>query len=138
MVKLLLLFFFPLSVIAQSSDWEQIQQVLNAQSEAWNKGDIEEYMQGYWKSPDLQFIGSKGLTKGWQETLERYQKSYPNSEKMGKLKFEISSHQPFSNDHYLVIGKWNLARKADDLQGHFTLVLKKINDKWVIIVDHSS
>jgi ketosteroid isomerase-like protein len=138
MKKILLVFLFPLSVIAQSSDWQQIQEVLNAQSEAWNRGNIEEYMQGYWKSSDLKFIGSNGMTKGWQETLERYQKSYPTTEKMGKLKFEILSHQPLSDDHYLVIGKWNLARKTDELNGHFTLIWKKINNQWVIIADHSS
>ncbi len=73
----------------QDADLQQIRKILAKQTKAWNKGDLVGFMQGYWKSEKLQFIGSKGIKYGWQATLEGYQKGYPNKEKMGILKFTI-------------------------------------------------
>lgn len=110
------------------------------QQAAWNDGNIEAYMQGYWKSDSLTFIGKKGITKGWQSTLENYQKSYPDKSAMGQLSFEILSLESLSSDAIYVVGKWNLAREPakGNLNGHFTLLFKKIKRQWLIVSDHSS
>jgi ketosteroid isomerase-like protein len=126
------------SAMSQNNDQKEIEKVLVSQTEAWNKGDIEKYMEGYWKSDSLKFIGKNGLTTGWNATLERYKKSYPGKAGMGKLDFELLSEEKLGTEHYLVIGKWHLQREKDELAGHFSLIWKKIDGRWVIIADHSS
>lgn len=134
------LFLWSAFANAQQQDTALVREVLNLQQQAWNKGDIEGYMQGYWKSDSLAFIGKKGITYGWKQTLANYQKSYPNKAAMGSLLFDLRSIQQVSADAVYVIGKWHLKRTKDlgDLQGHFTLLFKKVNNQWVIVADHSS
>lgn len=134
------LFLWSAFANAQQQDTALVREVLNLQQQAWNKGDIEGYMQGYWKSDSLSFIGKKGITYGWKQTLANYQKSYPNKAAMGSLLFDLRSIQQVSADAVYVIGKWHLKRTKDlgDLQGHFTLLFKKVNNQWVIVADHSS
>lgn len=129
-----------LSVQAQNSSNAEkaIHLVLEKQVTAWNAGNVEEYMQGYWNSDSLTFIGKSGVTKGWQATLDRYKKSYPDAAAMGKLDFELLELRKLSDDHCLVIGKWHLQRTSDELKGLFSLIFKRINKQWVIIADHSS
>ncbi len=105
---------------------------------AWNRFDLEGFMDGYWRSDSLRFIGSKGLTYGWQNTLNNYQKSYPGPDAMGTLKFTILSVEVLSKKSAFVIGRWQLTRKQGELSGHYTLLWKKINGKWLIVADHSS
>lgn len=131
----------PCMLQAQTSndaDLKQIRKILAQQTKAWNKGDLVGFMQGYWKSEKLQFIGSKGIKYGWKATLEGYQKGYPNKEKMGILKFTILSVKKISDDAAFVIGKWHLTRKNDTPNGHFSLLWRKIKGQWVIVADHSS
>ncbi|MBL7828556.1 MAG: nuclear transport factor 2 family protein [Saprospiraceae bacterium] len=123
---------------AQSKDERAIRSIMLEQENAWNRGDLAAFMEGYWKSDSLRFIGSKGLTYGWRQTLENYKKGYPTPDAMGQLKFTILSVEQLSNKSAFVIGKWHLTRKAGDLSGHYTLLWKKINKKWVIVADHSS
>lgn len=136
----LLLFFnaLSLSIDAQSKDEQAILGSMNAQLKAWNAGDLEKFMEPYWKSDSLMFIGKSGITYGWQQTLNNYKKGYPDTASMGKLYFSIVEVKQLSAEYFHVVGKWHLARSAGDLQGHFTLLFKKINNKWVIIKDHSS
>ncbi|GAA4358325.1 nuclear transport factor 2 family protein [Hymenobacter saemangeumensis] len=116
-----------------------IMQVLNAQTQAWNQGNIPGYMQGYWQSDSLVFIGKKGLTYGWQPTLDNYQKSYPDAAAMGQLSFTSLKITPLEAGTAQVVGGWHLARpQAGDLQGHFLLIMRKIDGKWVVVADHSS
>ncbi len=117
---------------------EQIKLVMKFQESAWNRGDIPAYMKGYWNSDSLLFIGSKGPTYGYQKTLLNYLKSYPTTEKMGQLTFDFVKIEILSNSQAFVVGKWHLKRTEDDLSGHFTLLWKKINGEWKIVVDHSS
>lgn len=124
--------------ISQSKAQQQILGLLAAQDEAWNKGDIEGFMQTYWKNDSLMFIGKSGATYGWQNTLNNYKKGYPDTSAMGKLKFTLISIQKLSRKYYSVVGKWHLQRTKGDLQGHFTLLMRKIRGKWVIVQDHSS
>ncbi|MGI8634058.1 MAG: DUF4440 domain-containing protein, partial [Segetibacter sp.] len=107
-------------------------------SEGWNKGNIEEYMKGYWQSDSLIFVGKKGLTYGYKNTLENYKKSYPDRASMGKLQLDLLQIKKLSPNYYQVTGKWSLKRTVGDLQGYFTLLFQKIMNSWVIISDHSS
>lgn len=110
---------------------------MKAQEERWNQGNIPGFMEYYWKSDSLKFIGSKGITYGWQKTLDNYLKSYPDKATMGILKFTIIEAMPLSDTSIYVIGKWELSRKKP-VGGHFTLLWKKIDGKWVIVADHTS
>lgn len=120
------------------NDIAEVAENMKKQETAWNKADIEGFMSYYWKSDSLKFIGSKGITYGWQKTLDNYKKSYPNAEAMGVLTFENNTIEQLSPTKIFVIGKWNLKRKQGDAGGSYTLLWKKINSKWVITVDHTS
>lgn len=119
-------------------DTEAVKSLMNKQQEAWNKFDIEGFMEHYWKNDSLKFIGKSGLTYGWQKTLDNYKKSYPNADAMGKLTFNLNSVEQLSKTSVYVIGKWSLDRKEKSVGGYFTLLWKKINGKWVIVADHTS
>jgi hypothetical protein len=141
MKQFLISIFLISSVIAfaQSKDEQQILSILDAQSNAWNTGKIDQFMKGYWQSDSLMFIGSSGITYGYDATLKNYYKRYHDRDAMGQLTFTILKLNRISNDSYFVIGKWFLKReKNGDVGGHFTLLWKKINGEWVIIADHSS
>lgn len=116
---------------------KEIKKVLSAQQKAWNEGNIEVFMQGYWPSDSLTFIGSKGLTYGWKKTLDNYKKSYPDKTTMGKLQFDILKLDILSADAAILIGRYTLIREKDQPTGLFTLVWKKIDGKWVIISDQT-
>lgn len=133
------LFLFPITKLyAQSSDKELILQVLEDQRLAWNRGDIEAYMQGYVQSDSLLYVGRTGPKYGWKNTLENYKKSYPNKQVMGYLSFDIKDVKILSPDHAFVLGAWKLKREKDEPGGYFTLIVKKINGEWKVISDHSS
>jgi ketosteroid isomerase-like protein len=119
-------------------DSNAIKDVMNKQIEAWNNGDIDTFMQTYWKSDSLMFIGSTAPSYGWQTTLENYKKHYPDTAAMGKLSFNLINLKSLSPDYYFVIGAWHLTRSAGNIGGYFTLLFKKINGRWVIVVDHTS
>jgi len=118
---------------------EAVKSLLNRQIKDWNKGDIEAFMEGYWKSEKLQFIGSRGVTYGWDKTLENYEKSYPDRATMGELSFDLIDVTQQSRKVVSVTGKFYLKRESmDDAKGHFLLIVKKIRGKWLIIADHTS
>jgi ketosteroid isomerase-like protein len=138
---LLLLFVFLIhaSAFAQRVEEDQIRAVLNTQVQSWNCGDLNGFMKGYWQNDSLLFIGKKGATYGYENTLKNYRKNYPDMDQMGELKFDLIKIDLVSVDAALVIGKWSLKReKAGDVLGHFSLLFKKINGQWVIVLDHSS
>jgi hypothetical protein len=124
---------------AQNKDTESILKTLDNQVAMWNAGNVDKFMVGYWSSDSLMFIGSKGITKGYQNTLANYKVRYPDRASMGTLKFDILNLKPMGKKHYLVIGKWHLTRpEKGDVGGHFSFVFEKIKGVWVIIADHSS
>lgn len=110
---------------------------MNSQEKSWNNFDIPGFMNYYWCSDSLKFIGSKGITYGWKNTLNNYIKGYPTKETMGTLKFTIIEATQLSKNSIYVIGKWELT-KEKPVGGYFTLLWKKINGKWVIVADHTS
>jgi ketosteroid isomerase-like protein len=119
-------------------DATHIRAALEEQRLAWNAGNVEQFMQVYWKSDSLMFIGKSGVTYGWQNTLNNYKKNYPDTASMGKLDFNILEVKRLSGTCYFVVGKWFLTRSIGNVGGHFTLLFKKIKNKWVIVADHSS
>jgi hypothetical protein len=120
-----------------SLDEKSIRGVLDNQVTAWNSGDIEGFMQGYWKSDSLTFISSK-IRHGWDSTLAGYKRGYPNKEAMGVLRFEILKLDYISDDACLVTGNYFLARENDNPKGIFTLLFRKKKGKWVVVYDHTS
>lgn len=123
---------------AQSKDEKTIRNLLAEQTAAWNRGDIESFMKGYWENDSLMFIGKSGVTYGWTNTLNNYKKGYPDTAAMGKLTFTLIKLEKISRKYFQVVGKWFLKRSIGDVGGHYTLLLRKINRKWVIVADHSS
>jgi len=126
------------NTFAQDTGERQIRTLMQQQTTAWNEGDINGFMQTYWRSDSLMFIGKSGLTYGWQATLDNYKKSYPDTAAMGKLNFNLLEFKQLSPILYFVVGKWHLQRTAGDLQGHFSLLIRKIKGEWKIVADHSS
>jgi ketosteroid isomerase-like protein len=124
--------------LAQNKEEKMIRQLLQEQTKSWNRGDIEGFMQTYWKSDSLMFIGKNGVKWGWKTTLENYKKGYPDTTAMGQLSFDILQVKKLSSEYYYVVGKWMLKRTIGDLSGHYDLLLRKIKGKWVIVADHSS
>lgn len=137
-VCLLLSLCFYTNGIAQSKEQKAVVAVLESQRLAWNNGNIEEYMQGYWKSDSLVFVGKNGPQYGWNKTLQNYQKSYPNKEAMGELQFNFINIEIIGNDQAFVLGQWKLTRAKDEPKGYFTLRLRKIHGEWKVVYDHSS
>ena len=117
---------------------KEVEKILIAQQGKWNQGDIEGFMEDYWKSDKLQFIGSSGVTYGWQQTKDNYYKRYPDRATMGHLTFTIINTTQLSKKSMMLTGKFHLKRDMGDAEGHFLLVWKKIDGKWVIIADHTS
>ncbi len=129
---------FQQSLYAQHKDEQQIRQILADQTTEWNKGNLEAFMKGYWKSDSLLFVGKTGPRYGFQTTLDNYHKGYPDTAAMGKLSFNILQVKQLSPDYYFVLGKWMLKRSIGDLSGHYTLLFRKIAGQWKIVADHSS
>ena len=132
------LLFFTLISLNSFGQEAEIHALLQKQTEAWNRGDVEGFMEGYWKNDSLMFIGKSGITYGWQQTLDNYKKGYPDKTAMGFLTFTLIELKPLSKKYFSVVGKWHLKRTIGDLSGHYTLLLKKIKGTWVVISDHSS
>lgn len=115
-----------------------VRNVLDVQTEAWNKCDIEGFMQGYWKSEELSFTSGNKNTRGWQATFDNYKKGYSDCDKMGKLSFSELDITVLSKDSAMVRGRFLLERKEDKPTGLFTLIFRKFKDGWKIIHDHTS
>src|SRR5688572_5391156 len=115
-----------------------IRAVLDAQRDAWNRGEIEGYMDGYDRSTETVFISGDSLTRGWQTVLDRYKKNYDSREKMGTLSFSELEIKVLSKDAALVIGRWQLQRAPDQPHGRFTLLFRRTKAGWRIVHDHTS
>ena len=122
----------------KASSETAIRAVLDAQVAAWNRGDIESYMNGYDRSPNTEFVGADSITRGWQDVLDRYKKRYDTREKMGTLAFSDLEITMLSSDAALVLGRWRLKRANDEPHGTFTLLFRKRKAGWRIVHDHSS
>ncbi|KAA0990508.1 YybH family protein [Dyadobacter aurulentus] len=136
------LFLVTASILVQAQsgkDKEEIFAILDRQVSDWNQGDIKSFMNGYWESDSLMFVGKSGITYGYKPTYEGYLKRYPDRATMGKLKFTYLNFSFPGPGVAFVVGKFHLTRpEKGDLEGHYTLLWKKINGKWVVVCDHTS
>lgn len=115
-----------------------VRAVLDSQRDAWNRGDVEGYMDGYARTPEITFISGDSLTRGWQTVHDRYKKNYDSREKMGTLTFSDLETTVLSHDAVMVLGRWHLQRTNDQPHGRFTLIFRRTKQGWRIIHDHTS
>ena len=137
-LAIITLFISQLATAAPSSPAQAIRQVMSAQQAAWNNGNLEAFMTGYWHSDQLRFASGNSYRHGWQTTLDNYLKGYPDRATMGQLTFDIIEIETISADAALVFGHWQLQRAKDLPQGLFSLVFRKIDGHWLITRDHTS
>lgn len=139
-MKTLIIFFalFLFSCCLFAQDRAAIAKVLEDQRQAWNRGDIGGYMQGYWQSDSLVFVGKGAPVYGWQKTIDRYKRAYPDKAAMGELTFDIIRVEVLDNNNAFVLGGWHLKREKDTPGGYFTLWFRKIGGAWKIVCDHTS
>ena len=112
--------------------------VLDAQTAAWNRGEIDAFMAGYARSPDTTFVSGDEVTRGWQTVRDRYAKKYDSREKMGTLTFSGLTITRLCDDAAVVLGSWSLERKEDRPHGKFTLLFRRLPEGWRIVLDHTS
>ena len=127
-----------LAAIAEAAEPDPIRAVIDAQAAAWNRGDIDGFMDGYARSPETTFVSGDEVTRGWQTVRDRYAKKYDSREKMGTLTFSDLTITPFCDDAAIVLGSWSLQRKDDQPHGKFTLLFRKLPEGWRIVLDHTS
>ncbi len=149
-VALTLSFWSGISVLAQddapgSSHVEvygmpmEVVEVMSRQLVAWNSADLVGFMDGYWKSDSLRFVGGKGVTHGHRATLERYIQGYPDAKAMGTLTFVNEEWISLGSEAGWLLGSWHLEKEgSEDAQGMYTLLWRRLNGQWVIVADHSS
>ena len=117
---------------------KQIRSVLQAQQDAWNRGDIDSFMNGYARSSSTKFVSEDKVTLGWETVRDRYLKKYSDRAKMGTLNFSDLEITQFGPDAALAVGSWRLKREKDEPHGRFTLIFRLTNDGWRIVYDHTS
>jgi hypothetical protein len=122
----------------EEEDVKAINKVLKKQRLAWSNNNLEEFMEGYWKSDSLKFYGTNGITYGWDNTLDRYQKAYPTKDHTGKLSFRINDITKICEGSYYVLGEYHIKREVGNADGIFMIIFKKINGEWKIIADTST
>jgi beta-aspartyl-peptidase (threonine type) len=115
-----------------------IESVLRTQQDAWNAGDIDAFMEHYWKSDALTFSSGGDTTRGWTATLNRYRERYPTRDQMGRLALSDFEITTLGDSAAMVLGRWQVERDSEPLSGNFSLVMRKIDDRWVVVHDHTS
>ncbi len=122
----------------RQGDHAAITKILDTQQKAWNQGDVDAFLEGYWHSPELTFSGSGGIARGWDGVLARYRKNYPDRAAMGQLDFSGLEFRFLGADAALVLGRWHLTRAQGDVGGVFSLVWQRFPEGWRIVHDHTS
>ena len=135
-----LLLFLSISFTAQAQTPTGLRKLLDDQTAAWNRGDLESFMQGYWHSPEVTFFSADTIVKGWEPTLQRYRDRYQSGGKeMGKLSFSDEKIDLFGSDSAMVTARWHLQMPdGKKLEGLTTLLCKRTQEGWRIVHDHSS
>ncbi len=117
---------------------EMVISELFLQQESWNNGDIDAFMNGYWKHDSLMFVSGDRISYGWQKVTDNYKRKYSSKELMGELTFKIEKVDVLANDAVIVIGQWDIKNEASEFGGKFSLLWRKINGEWKIVIDHTS
>jgi ketosteroid isomerase-like protein len=126
------------AVLGSNDSAAEIRAVMSAQVSAWNRGDIDGFMEGYARSDATEFVSGDKVTHGWQTVRDRYRKKYGSREKMGRLTFSDIKITPLSADAAIVLGRWQLVRQPDKPHGIFTLLFRRTPVGWRIVHDHTS
>ncbi|MGC8749895.1 YybH family protein [Hydrotalea sp.] len=134
----LLLLFITYLPAQTTKATKAITEILQRQENAWNNGNLDDFMLGYWQNDSLQFIGKNGPVYGYKTTLKNYKNHYSTKAAMGHFTSTILQMKPLGKKFYYVTGKWQLDRTIGNVEGYYTLLFQKINGQWVIISDHSS
>ena len=137
MKRLLVLLLFVAATRAAGPE-DAVRALLDTQVAAWNRGSVEGFMEGYWKSERTTFVSSNGITRGWQQLLDRYHKNYPDRSAMGTLAFTDLEITMLSRDAASIVGRWQLKREKDQPGGVFTLLARRMPEGWKIVLDHTS
>ena len=139
-MKILVALCFGVSISANllAAPSDEIRAVIQAQQDAWNRGDIDGFMNGYARARSTIFVSEDTVTRGWQTVRNRYKKKYSDRAKMGRLSFSDLEITPLGNDAAVVLGRWKLERAKDRPHGRFTLIFRRTNDGWRIVHDHTS
>ena len=116
----------------------EIQSVLGAQQDAWNRGDVDAFMNGYARSASTVFVSEDEVRRGWETVRDRYREKYSDQTKMGTLSFSEIEVTTLSPDAAVVLGRWRLKRANDEPRGRFTLIFKRLPEGWRIVHDHTS
>ena len=133
-----LLLILTSAVYIHAQDRQSIINLMEKQRQDWNRGDIDGFMQGYWKSDSLMFVGKNGPTYGWQNTLNNYKRSYPDKATMGELTFDILKVEILDPKNAFVFGGWHVKQEKGTIGGYYTLWFRKIDGVWKIVCDHTS
>ena len=134
---IILFTLLPLGAQDYQKDRAAILEVMKQQEIAWSRHDLEGFMHGYWKNDSLKFFGSRGLTYGWQQTLNNYKEKYPTADETGTLNFSIEDLSRISEDSYWVMGRYHLIRKVGEAKGIFMIIFRRIKGEWKIVADIS-
>jgi ketosteroid isomerase-like protein len=126
------------SLLAASEPAAEIRSVLQSQEQAWNRGDIDDFMNGYARAKSTTFVSEDTVTRGWQTVRDRYRKKYSDRAKMGRLTFSNLEVAPLGAGAAVVLGSWKLNRAKDEPHGRFTLVFRRLSEGWRIVHDHTS
>jgi beta-aspartyl-peptidase (threonine type) len=116
---------------------KKLETIMTTQSEAWNQGNIDQFMVAYWNDENLTFSSGGKLTRGWKSTRDGYLKRYPNRAEMGHLTFSSLESRALGSDAAITLGRWRLEREKP-IEGNFTLVWEQIDSEWKIVHDHTS
>jgi len=122
----------------EDKDVAAVRAVIEAQQDAWNRGDIDGFMQGYAKEDATTFVSGDTVRKGWQTVLDRYKANYDSRAKMGTLSFTELEFKPLSPFYIMALGRWQLTREGDTPGGRFTLIFRRTQGGWRIVHDHTS
>lgn len=140
-LTLLILFTLPLINYAGNHPEEKVKKeiraLLNKQVEAWNEGNLEKFMETYWHSEKLVFVGANGPTYGWEQTIANYKKGYPDKASMGTLQFKELDISKIDKKTALAVGRFEVKLDDGEFNGYFTIVTQKIKGRWLIVSDHS-
>ena len=123
--------------IPDEDDKKAVRAVMEEQEAAWNNGDFQTFMEGYWKSDSMRFVGRGGPSYGWNTLLEMYQKSFPNRDDMGQLSFDIKQISASKPPYLWVDGNWSIDRGDSTIDGNFVLIFEEKEEEWKIIEDHT-
>ena len=115
-----------------------IRAVISAEQIAWNNGDIDAFMEGFWKSDSLQFISARGLSRGWEATRENYIKGFPERSSMGTVSYQILSLTPLAPNIFILTSRYEITQEIGKREGIFTAIFRKVNGKWLAVHYHAS